>query len=304
MNIEIITISFVCLIIVKLLNLNLHEKIKLKNSKLDNNEPDIDYDLNLEPSDNKNNLFLKNQPAIQSKNRCSMNFISRQNLQNIPNNIKIQFNKIVVALFCDLRKKGLKYKLLEYDTGKVINFNNNYRFIMNVFIYNEITQVTKKVEMDIIKLENGIVKVLGIRDGTSLDYLEDRPISTQSKINRLSQYKNINGKLDSKLEYTLLNTEMKLVNNELVCDPKVSIINKKGYASFPCRKQLDMWDSNGINETQEQSKTCYGINSTDTNRINNTNSVVLGHKGSKNYNWLFRLNAGNPSYPRSGFGKV
>ena len=175
---------------------------------------------------------------------------------------------------------------------------------MNVFIYNETTQVTKKVEMDIIKLKNGNVKVLGIRDGTSLDNLEERPISTQSKISRLNNYQNISGKLDSKLEYTLLNTEMKIINDEIVCDPNVSTLNKKGYASFPCRKQMDMWDSNGINETQEKSKTCYGINSTDSSRINNTNSVVLGHKGSNTYNWLFRLNRGNPSYPRSGFGKV
>ena len=175
---------------------------------------------------------------------------------------------------------------------------------MNVFIYNQDTQVTKKVEMDIIKFSNGDVKVLEIRDGTSLDNLENRPISTQSKVNRLHNYNQLTGKLDSKLEYTLLNTEMKIINDEIVCDPKISVLNKKGYASFPCRKQLDMWDSNGINETQDKSKSCYGINSTDTDRVNNTNSVVLGHKGSNKYGWLFRLNRGNPSYPRSGFGKV
>ena len=43
-----------------------------------------------------------------------------------------------------------------------------------------------------------------------------------------------------------------------------------------------------------KAKSCYGINSTDTDRVNNTNSVVLGHKGSNKYGWLFRLNRGNP----------
>ena len=37
--------------------------------------------------------------------------------------------------------------------------------------------------MDIIKFLDGDVKVLEIRDGTSLDNLENRPISNQSKVN-------------------------------------------------------------------------------------------------------------------------
>ena len=88
-----------------------------------------------------------------------------------------------------------------------------FSFIIKI-LYN------KKVEMDIIKLKNGDVKVLEIRDGTSLDNLENRPISTQSKVNRLHNYNQLTGKLDSKLEYTLLNTEMKIINDEIVCDPK------------------------------------------------------------------------------------
>ena len=54
MNIEIITISFVCLIIVKILNHNIYEKKQIRNINLSPqsentvSDIDIDYDLKVE----------------------------------------------------------------------------------------------------------------------------------------------------------------------------------------------------------------------------------------------------------------
>ena len=108
--------------------------------------------------------------------------------------------------------------------------------------------------------------------------------------------------MDSSLEYTLLNTEMKIVNNEIICDPKINILNKKGFSSFPCRKQSKFWDSNGINKIEEDSDSCFGVNSSDTERINVLNGNLLD-KNKTNYRWMFKLDNGDNGFPRGGFNK-
>ena len=74
MNIEIITISFVCLIIVKILNHNMSEKKQIRNINLSPqsentvSDIDIDYDLKVESKNNKQ--------LLTKKSNCEINFIS------------------------------------------------------------------------------------------------------------------------------------------------------------------------------------------------------------------------------------
>lgn len=305
MTIENITIIFIGCVIVSIYN----------RYNKNNTSSNLKNNLIVEDTKRLNNLEITNKILDNIPKRCINNrnltqkvdikpgFIIKNDYEKIPNKIKLMFNDIVLAIFCDLRKKGLKYKLLEYDTGRVININNNLRFIMNVFVYNEITQTTRRVSMDIVKLNNGNIKIISINNGKALDSVLVRPKSTQSNLDRRTQYNNIDGIMGTKLEYALLNSEIKIVGNDIVCNPKKDTVNKKGYSNFPCRKQLDFWDSNGVNHVEAQSEKCIGINSTDRERINNTNSVVLGYKGS-NYNDIFKLINGDPGFPRGGFNKV
>lgn len=307
MTIENITIIFISCIMVAIYNNRFNRN---SNTNKVNNDTNNKNTFSKSKNIDNENKIIDNVPEkclkprnLNQKIHIRNGFLIKNDYKKIPNNIKLIFNDIVLAIFCDLRKKGLKFKLLEYDTGRVINVNNNLRFIMNVFVYNEITQTTRRVSMDIIKFKNGNIKILSIDNGKSLDSVENRPKSTQSNVDRKTQYNNIDGKMETKLEYALLNSEIKIAGNEIVCNPNKDTINKKGYSNFPCRKQLDFWDSNGVNHTEAQSENCIGINSTDTERINNTNSVVLGYKGSR-YNDIFKLINGDQGFPRGGFNKI
>ena len=299
MNIEIVSIVCIFSIILLLMKKRVKNNTVLDEEYIIDENVDIPYKIINSKNSNDNIFGNINQPNCKSK----INFLAKKNLPNVPNNIKSVFNKIIVKLFCDLRKKGFRYKLLEYETGKVINFNNNIRFIMNVFVYNENTQVSKKVEIDLILFKNKDIKILSISNGKSLDNLENLPKSTQSNINRKTEYDNLDGKLDSSLEYTLLNTEIKIVNNEIICDPKINVLNKKGFSSFPCKKQTNFWDNNGINKVEEDSQSCFGVNATNRDRVNILNGNIF-NKNKTDYRWMFKLDNGDNGFPRGGFNKV
>ena len=206
--------------------------------------------------------------------RCSAKFNTKYNSNYIDLISKDKINNIVNFIFLKLNKdNGINYRVVSYDDMEVITYKDHtIRYKINLFILDKDNDNSRKVVMDLIDINNkGVLKLMSIKMGKSLDNIIPLPESTTNLVNYNFGYYNINGNTENILDYSFipkedLNSSTKYKYNDWIPHKELSCAIKEEPQPFPCRNLGKWWDNDGIKTISAKTKSCIGVNSSTNNQ--------------------------------------
>ena len=211
-------------------------------------------------------IVIRNTENFRCNTKYNSNYIDISHKDKINNIVNFVFLKLN-------RDNGINYRVVSYDDMEVITYkDNSIRYKINLFILDINKDNSHKVLMDIIDINNkGVLKLMSIKMGKSVDNLIPLPESTTNIVKYKFGYYNINGNTENILDYSFipkedLNSSTKYKYNDWIPHKELSCAIKEEPQPFPCRNLGKWWDNDGIKKISTKTKSCIGVNSSTNNQ--------------------------------------
>ena len=300
-----LSIILVCVLIIVLL-INSKYLKKEKFNSLGNELYNIHQETDLK------NGYIGVHPNIYKKSKDKDYYVTSRYNFNLTTTEKTELKRIVNPIIKKINQDlNLKFHFVDYEhvTTQVFN-NRDKRMIVDFFIHETNKYYDKRLIADVyINTNNESMKVNSLNIGNgkiekTSDILTIPEFS--QKIISDNNFKNTNtviGNETNSLEYNILKDKpINFISQKRNFTKWILPDGAQEQQNYPCRDQEFKWDKNGVLNTEEPKKNCFGINNTFRRQLQKPKflpSFKIQNQKDTN-NWLWGESRGNGTNQFSG----